>query len=244
VSAAWNTTTNQPPNLPEIGEDEGPEPEANTSVFIPVLTGVGQSHLVSPPFTVASSQAQLYFRQSFVVSNTFDGGILEIAIGGQNFQEIGQAGGSFLKDGYNKVLSDFNPLGPRPAWSGNSGGWLPVVVSLPPTAAGQSVQFRWRVATASGQTNGAWFVDSVIVTEPLCLPPVTNPLILNPRLDGNLFTFAINTISNRNYIIQYTTNVADSVWQDLQILPGNGTQQVVTVPISTDPRRFYRFVVQ
>ena len=59
---------------------------------------------------VATSQARLYFRQAFVVSNAFDGGILEIAIGGQPFQEITQAGGSFVEDGDNTTLNDFNPL--------------------------------------------------------------------------------------------------------------------------------------
>jgi hypothetical protein len=244
VDLPWTTSTNPPPNLPEGGEDEFEEPADNTSVFVSDAIGVGQSYLTSPPFAVATAQAQLYFRQAFAVSNAFDGCILQIAIGGQPFQEIVQAGGSFVMDGYNKVLSDFNPLGPRPAWSGNSGGWLPVLVNLPPAAAEHTVQLRWLFATSRGITNGGCFVDSVIVTEPLCLPPVGNPVILNPALNGDFFTFTINTVSNRNYIIQYTTNLANVVWQTFEIRAGNGSPQVISVPIHPDRQRFCRFVVQ
>ncbi len=245
ADAAWTTTTNDPPNLPDLGEDDFSLPQpANTSVFIPDSPGNGQSFLISPPFTVGTDQAQLYFREAFAVSNRYDGCILEIAVGTQPFQEITQAGGSFVKDGYNVTLNDFNPLGPRPAWSGDSGGWLPVLLNLPAAAAGQTVQLRWHFAGSRGMTDGAWFVDSVLVTEPVCLPPVSNPVILNPALRGNFFSFAINTVSNRNYIIEYKTDLAGDIWQTLQILAGNGAQLTITVPTSPDNQRFYRFRVQ
>jgi photosystem II stability/assembly factor-like uncharacterized protein len=241
----WETTTNQPPNLPEVGEDEFPTtPPSNTSLIVLDTAGVGQSLLMSPPFKVATSNAQLYFRTAFNVSNKFDGGLLEIAIANQPFQDIIQAGGSFVKDGYNTVLDDHNPLGLRPAWSGDSGGWLPVIVNLPPGAAGQFAQLRWHFATSRGMPDGAWFIDSVFVTEPNCLPPVSNPVILNPALKGNFFTFAIDTVSNRNYVIEYKTDLMESVWQTLQILPGNGSRQTIQVPIDFQSRRFYRFHLQ
>jgi hypothetical protein len=241
----WETTTNPPANLPGIGEDEFPTPPPNnTSLIVLDTAGVGQSLLMSPPFKVATSNAQLYFRTSFNVSNKFDGGLLEIAIANQPFQDIIQAGGSFVKDGYNTVLDDRNPLGPRPAWSGDSGGWLPAIVNLPPAAAGQFVQLRWHFATSRGMPDGAWFVDSVIITEPNCLPPVNNPIILNPALKGSFFTFAIDTVSNRNYVIEYKKDLTESGWQTLQILPGNGSRQTIQVPIDFQSRRFYRFHLQ
>ena len=241
----WITVTNSPSNMPDAGEDDFPAPPStNTSVFAADPAGSGQSYLVSPPFNVATPQARLYFREAFATSNAFDGGILEIAIGTQPFQEITQAGGSFVKDGYNTTLFDRNPLGPRPAWSGNSGGWLPVVVNLPPTAAGQTVQLRWHFASLFGMTNGGWFVDSVLLTEPICLPAVSNPIILNPALSGSFFTFAINTVTNRNYTIEFKTNLTNQVWQPWEMIPGNGNQQVISVPIAPDMQRFYRFEVQ
>jgi hypothetical protein len=241
----WMTTANPPDNVPDVGEDSPPiAPVPNTSAMIPDNPGSGQSFLISPPFPIATSQAQLFFRESFSLVPRADGGILEIAIGSQSFQDIVQAGGSFVKDGYSAVLTDRNPLGPRPAWSGNSGGWLPVLVNLPASAAGQPVQLRWRFASSVGMTNGAWFIDSVKITEPVCLPPVTNPVILNPRLIRGIFTFAINTVSNRTYVIEYKTNLTDNGWQIWETLAGSGNQQTISVPTSPDPKRFFRFVVQ
>ncbi len=240
----WVNTTNRPANVPDVGEDEfPPPPSTNTSAFVPDSPGTGQSFLTSPPFAVATSQAQLYFRESFGVSNGVDGGILEIAIGAQPFQDIILAGGSFVEDGYNTTLNDHSPLGPRPAWSGDSGGWLPVIANLPPSAAGQSVQLRWHFATSSGLPGGGWYVDSMVVTEPLCLPPVANPVIINPVHSGNNFRFAINTVTNRSYVVEYKTNLNDANWQMLETLPGNGNQQIVSDPIGPDQQRFYRFVV-
>jgi hypothetical protein len=240
----WSTSTNPPPTTLDMGEDTQPPQALNTSAVMPDWGGPGGSFLTSPPFPIATAQAQLYFRQWFDVPATLDGAVLEIAIGTQPFADFVRAGGSFVKDGYNAVLSDHNPLGPRPAWSGKSGGWLPVLANLPASAAGQNVQLRWNFASYQGGPSNIWFVDSVKVTEPLCLPPVTNPVILNPALRGNFFTFAINTVTNRTYIIQYKTNLDDAVWQVLETLPGNGSQQTVISPIGPDRQRFFRFLVE
>ena len=112
----WTVTTNQPANLADTGEDSPTPPPSNNSVMTPDPSGISQSYLTSAPFNVATPQAQLYFREAFVVSNAFDGLILEIAIGAQPFEDIIQAGGSFASDGYNMVLKDNNPLGPRHGW--------------------------------------------------------------------------------------------------------------------------------
>jgi hypothetical protein len=241
----WSTSSSPPPNT-LLGGEDAPPPSAqtNNSAFTPDLPGRGESILMTPPFVVDTPQAQLYFRQAFSVSNGYDGCILEIAIGSLPFQEITLAGGSILQGGYNGRLNDLNPLGPRLAWSGNSGGWQPEYVSLPASAAGQPVQLRWHFAASVGQTNGFWYIDTVQVTEPLCLPAVTNPVILNPTLSaGGSFSFAINTVTNRTFIIQYKNNLDDPVWQFFQNLPGNGAKQIVNVPV-TNQHAFYRFIVQ
>lgn len=240
----WTTTSNQPPNIPHVGEDNFVTAPPNYSAMAPDGAGVGQSVLTSPPFPVATSQAQLYFREAFAVASGFDGGILEIAIGTQPFLEISQAGGTFVTDGYNTILNDRNPLGPRAAWSGNSGGWLPVRVNLPSTAAGQTVQLRWHFATSLGMANGAWFVDTVLITEPICLPPVSDPVILSPAVSRGLFTFSINTVTSRTYFIEFKTNLDDTAWQTLETLSGNGNRQLISVPTGSDKQRFYRFQVQ
>ena len=117
----WKSTTNLPPNAvvvtappPQPPDLYQPVPAPPTySAWTSAPAGVGQSFLYSPPFPVATTQAQLYFRHAFAVSNVYDGGILELAIGNQGFQELTQAGGSFVQYGYNGQLADNNPLGPR-----------------------------------------------------------------------------------------------------------------------------------
>ena len=135
----------------------------------PNLDSVGVNELVTPSFFINSASAQLTFQQNYslIASTTnssvgYDGGVLEIKIGGGSFQDILDAGGSFVSGGYNTTLSsDYsNPLAGRQAWSGNSGGFLTTAVTLPAAAAGQNVQLRWRCGAGSSPTEFA-------VVEPL-----------------------------------------------------------------------------
>jgi hypothetical protein len=143
------------------------------------------------------------------------------------------------------VLNDRNPLGPRPGWSGDSGGWTPVLINLPPGAAGQSVQLRWRLATVFGRPDGGWWVDSIVVTDPQCLPPVANPVIYNWAIvEHSLFQFTFDTVSGRTYIVECKTNLDDAAWQTLQTVPGSGFPQTTLTPMDMTGHRFYRFRVQ
>jgi len=42
---------------------------------------------------------------------------------------------------------------------------------------------------------------------------VTHRVIANPPLQGQLFTFAINTVTSRTDIVEYKTNLTDTAWQ-------------------------------
>lgn len=239
AGVTWSSTTNPPPNtLPEgEGEEAIFDEEPTVSVFTRA-DRVGQTHLISPAFMVDSAKAQLYFRQAFELRDRDDGGVLEIAVGTQSFQDILQAGGEFVDDGYNTILSDQNPLGPRPAWSGDSGGWVPVTVKFPPRAAGQQVRLRWQLAAARGLSNGFWHLDTVLVTEPFCPPRdlvIVNPLILQQR-----FSFGINTEPNRTYFVECKSNLTSAAWEFVESIRGDGNLQRFLVPAS-EGQRFYRF---
>jgi hypothetical protein len=105
--------------------------------------------------------------------------VLEISINGFPYQDIIEAGGSWVTGGYNRTISGGfgSPIGGRQAWSGLSGGtpempgYITTTVNFPPTANGQIVQLRWRVVTdgsvvASG-VHGGW-IDSI--TNVSCVP--------------------------------------------------------------------------
>ena len=135
---------------------------APNAAFSPDLSNVGVNELDTPSIAINSSVARLTFRQNYSLAAStinsaigYDGGVLEIAIGGGSYTDVVAAGGSFVSGGYNTTLSGgySNPLAGRQAWSGSSGAFATTVVNLPATAAGQNIQLRWRCAT--GNTPGS-----------------------------------------------------------------------------------------
>jgi uncharacterized repeat protein (TIGR01451 family) len=146
----------------------------------------GSADLLSPTFNVTTPSAVLTFRNSYATelnrtnaSDGYDGGLLEISIGGGAFTDILAAGGSFATGGYNATLdaTTGNPFGGRQSWSGTSGGFILTTVNLPASAAGQSVQLRWRLATDTDNGSGAtiWCIDSVAVKDGTsCCSPANN----------------------------------------------------------------------
>jgi hypothetical protein len=94
----------------------------------------------------------------------FDGAVLEISFdGGNTFQDILDAGGSFLEGGYNRTISSDrgSPIAGRRAWSGNSHGFITTVV----TGIGFSNgALRWRMASDNSGSSEGWRVDTVSIT--------------------------------------------------------------------------------
>ncbi|MCK6500126.1 MAG: hypothetical protein L6Q38_11680, partial [Nitrospira sp.] len=75
----------------------GPTPP--NIVFVQSVDSVGDSALVSPVIQVPASGAKVTFIHGFGLEEGFDGGVLEIAIGGGVFTDILAAGGSFTAGG-------------------------------------------------------------------------------------------------------------------------------------------------
>ncbi len=107
-------------------------------------------------------------------STAYDGGVLEIKVGSGSFTDILDAGGSFATGGYGSTINNSygNPLAGRQAWSGDSGGFVPVVVNLPAAASGQTIQLQWRCGTDqnNGTAVGGWYIDAVKITGYWCWP--------------------------------------------------------------------------
>src|SRR6185436_9662486 len=94
----------------------------------------GGTNLTTPSVAIPSTNAVLEFRNRYDTEAGWDGGVLEISIGGGGFTDIITAGGSFIQNGYNGVLGANgvnNPLIGRNAWNGNSNGYLTSSVRLP-----------------------------------------------------------------------------------------------------------------
>ena len=90
----------------------------------------------------------------------FDGGVLELSIdGGNTFQDITVLG-SFERGGYNRTIATDrgSPIAGRPAWSGNSEGFITTVVNLPPELL--NAVLRWRMASDNVGSSEGWRVDT------------------------------------------------------------------------------------
>ena len=90
-----------------------------------------------------------------------DGGVLEISTdGGLTFSDLGPY---ILVGGYDRQLSDDNPLGERFAWSGSFAEWRRVVVDLSAFDGSRGVKLRWRLGTDDAVSGAGWWIDDVVV---------------------------------------------------------------------------------
>ena len=85
------------------------------------------STLDTPSFNGGPLFTTLFFAHSYDLENGRDGAVVEISINGGAFTDIITAGGSFGFGGYNGTISTAfqSPIAGRPAWTGNSGGYIP-----------------------------------------------------------------------------------------------------------------------
>jgi uncharacterized repeat protein (TIGR01451 family) len=137
------------------------------AAFVPDVADVQDLILDSPSISIQSPTAQLRFRNRYDLERNNDGGVLEIKIEGRPFfQDILDAGGSFVAGGYDAVIeANFgSPISGRQAWTGTKSLFVPTIVNLPAAAAGKTVVLRWRMATDSALGYTGWWIDSVSVT--------------------------------------------------------------------------------
>lgn len=147
----------------------GASNSAPNAVFAEDARQAGQSILTTPPIAVGAVPGKLTFSHFYDTETNFDGGVLEVLIGSGSWQDIIDAGGAFESGGYNLALAGINnPLAGRSGWSGNSGGFITTTVALPPSAANQSVNFRWIIGHDNRIAGNGWFIDDVAFKEYGC----------------------------------------------------------------------------
>jgi hypothetical protein len=152
-----------------INSTTDPETPPNAA-FINDPSCVTDAMLESPDIMMPNfGSMTLTFSNNYNLETNYDGGVLEISIPNVNagaFRDIILAGGVFIEGGYNTTISSCcgNPISGRNAWSGNSGGYITTVVTLPSSAIGQLIKLRWRRATDSSVSRIGWFIDTIFIT--------------------------------------------------------------------------------
>ncbi len=219
---------------------------APNCVFARDPASPSDNSLISPSFFVGGNSTQLSFHHNYYTETLYDGAVLEISIAGAPFVDILAAGGSFVTNGYVHVISTCcgNPLGGRPAWTGSSSGFITTVANLPVSASGKTAQLRWRFCSDTLYGAIGWYVDDVSVVDGFSCCTAIRPVIQSIAPSNNEVAITWNSVSNRNYRIQCTTNLADTNWMDL---PGDVTAQgfsaTKTDEMETAAQKFYRVVL-
>lgn len=179
IPAGWTATTVQN-GINFVTSANNPNSAPNSAFALDPLTVGGGTDLTSPTFTVSSPAATVSFSNRYDTEPGWDGGVLEISIGGGTFQDIVTAGGLFRQNGYNGTLGagTNNPLSNRQAWNGLSGGYITTVAQFPASAAGQNIQLRWRFGaddnTVGQGPNPGWYIDNISVVGNYTCNIITN----------------------------------------------------------------------
>jgi hypothetical protein len=228
------------------------------SAFAPEPPTPGVAELTAPPVQITTPTAQLIFQNYYntetdpTVSNVgmaYDGGVLEIQIGTNAFTDILAAGGSFVTGGYNQTIqiTDDNPLDGRQVWSGNSGGFIPTVVNLPATAAGKTIQLKWRFGTDSLNYYGGlgWYIDTISINDGYACCNSSAPPSLSidsAHVSATNVIVSLHSVVGVTYTLQYKNSLQDSTWTDiLPSVPGtDGVLLLHDTNGSLLSSRFYR----
>jgi hypothetical protein len=165
-----------------------PTPPADTlpnAAFVDDPATITDKQLFSPSITLACDQGGvgISFRNNFNFQDGFDGGVLEVSYDGGAFQDVLAAGGTFVRGGYNGTINSCcgNPLAGRPAWTGNSAGFIDTtVVNLPGGCITLNhLVVRWRMGSDSSVSGEGWRIDNVHIVG--CPRPIRRSPHPRPR---------------------------------------------------------------
>lgn len=202
----------------------------NSAFALDPATIGGGTDLTTPQIPITAQAAILTFRNRFDTEASWDGGVVEISIGGAAFQDVIAAGGVFLQNGYNDNLGTGtnNPLSGRAAWSGNSNGYLTTSIRLPASAAGQNVQIKFRFGADTNTVgigpNPGWYIDNVqVFGQASCdFTPTTAKSRADFDGDGRSDLSVFRPSDNNWYVVRSNGGIDVIQWgiANDQIVPG------------------------
>lgn len=156
-------------------------------VFSSAPDNILDNRLDAPPIFAGTYDNSVTFRHSYDLEEGFDGAVLEIStpsINGGAFTDVTDpaVGGTFgLGGGYNSTISTTSesPIAGRMAWSGNSNGYVLVILYLGFIDQNffDNVVLRFRLATDNSGASAGWRVDTFRWHHNECNPPLPTPTV-------------------------------------------------------------------
>jgi len=105
------------------------------------------------------NNALLSFWHAYDTEARWDGGVVQFSLdGGSNWNDLGPF---MIKNGYNSTIDNSST---KPAFSGNSGGYIETVVDLS-SFDGQTLNIRFWMSCDQSVTGDGWYVDDVTVLQ-------------------------------------------------------------------------------
>jgi hypothetical protein len=127
------------------------------------------------------------------------------------------------------------------SWNGAS---LYNQTNIPPTTGWTNLQF---IVTATGAATVLQFGEMVVPwylgLDDINVWPIPTPNIQSSRVPGNAFSLQWITLTNTQYEVQYSTNLASTNWFNLNSYNAAGSVLTVTNSANTNPATFYRVVL-
>jgi hypothetical protein len=233
----WSTTSSENHQLWRTSTTR--KQSAPNSLYSIAPHQMGLNEVTSPAFQIVSSQAEIRFQNWYEFETTFlrnrlyDGSVLELKIGDNDWQDILVAGGVFISGGYDGPLDACcqNPLSGRLSWSGKSGvnqvsEFITTRAKLPPSAAGQTVRLRWRIATDIGGFREGQYIDDLVVSDGFyceCAASSDAPFDFDADGKTDLSVFDLNSGASPDFRILRSSNeqLSSAQWGTAGDKPAN-----------------------
>ncbi len=136
------------------------------SAFTGGVGSVSSASLISPSFVLARSGGTLSFDHFYRTEVGYDGAVLEISRDGGSWTDLIENPMATVSGGYDGLINSRfdSPIAGRMAWSARLSAFRTTTVGLPAEWAGETLQFRWRLAHDRSSFSEGWWLDNVNVT--------------------------------------------------------------------------------
>ncbi|MBK7433387.1 MAG: DUF11 domain-containing protein [Chitinophagaceae bacterium] len=161
IPAGWAATSATGPNN-WVSSTASSHSAPNSLFAVDNATAITDFRVATTaPLALGAPTGKLTFWHNYNTESGWDGGVAEISTnGGTTWTDLGAY---MTVNGYNNSVGGTNPIAGRPAFSGNSGGWIQTTVNLL-SFSGQSALFRFRMTSDDNTASVGWYVDDIAVS--------------------------------------------------------------------------------